>query len=42
MELCKAIPKKPFVSEDENICEEEINLIPQDISIGANVYVSDN
>ena len=26
----KAIPKKPFVSEGKNNCEEEINLTPQD------------
>ena len=25
MEPCKAIPKKHFVSEEENNCEEEIN-----------------
>ena len=25
----KAIPKKHFVSEEENNCEEESNLIPQ-------------
>ena len=26
----KAIPKKPFASEEANNCEEEINLTPQD------------
>ena len=26
----KAITKKPFASEEENNCEEEINLTPQD------------
>ena len=26
----KAISKKPFVSEEQNSCEEEINLIPQE------------
>ena len=30
MEPRKAIPKKHFVSEKENNCEEEINLTPQD------------
>ena len=30
MEPCKVIPKKPFVLEEENNCEEEINLTPQD------------
>ena len=30
MEPCKAIPKKPFVSEEENKCEEEINLTTQE------------
>ena len=45
MEPCKAIPKKPFVPEKENNCEEENNLTPQD-RIGnidcANVNVSAN
>ena len=27
MEPCKAIPKKNFVSEEENNCEKEINLM---------------
>ena len=26
----RAIPKKPFVSEEENNCEDEINLKSQD------------
>ena len=30
MEPRKAIPKKYFVSEKENTCEEEINLTRQD------------
>ena len=30
MEPCKAVPKKPFVSEEETNCEGEINLTPQD------------
>ena len=30
MELRKAIPKKLFVSEEENNCQEELNLTPQD------------
>ena len=30
METRKAIPKKHFVSEEENNCEEETNLAPQD------------
>ena len=30
MNLRKAIPKKPFVPEEGNNSEEEINLIPQD------------
>ena len=30
MEPCKAIPMKCFVSEEENTCEEEINLTPQE------------
>ena len=30
VEPCKAIPKKHFVSEEENNCEKEINLIRQD------------
>ena len=30
MEPRKAIPKKYFVSEEENACEEEINLTQQD------------
>ena len=30
MEPSKAIPKKHFVLEEENNCEEEMNLIPQD------------
>ena len=29
MEPPKAIPKKLFVSEEENNCKEEINLTPQ-------------
>ena len=29
-EPCKAIPKKNFVSEEANNCEEKINLAPQD------------
>ena len=29
MEPCKAISKKHFVPEEENKCEEEINLTPQ-------------
>ena len=28
--MSKAILKKPFVSEEENNCVEEINLTPQD------------
>ena len=45
MEPPKAIPKKLFVSEEENNCKEEINLTPQNrlvISIGTNVDVSVN
>ena len=30
MEHRKAIPRKHFVSEEENNCEEEINLTPHD------------
>ena len=30
MESHTAIPKKHFLSEEENNCEEEINLTPQD------------
>ena len=30
MEPRQAIPKKHFISEEENNCEEEINLSPQD------------
>ena len=30
MEPCNAIPKKHFVSEEENNCQREINLTPQD------------
>ena len=30
MEPHKAIPKKYFVSEEENNCEKEIKLTPQD------------
>ena len=30
MESRKDIPKKIFVSEEENNCKEEINLTPQD------------
>ena len=30
MEPHKAIPKKHFVSEEENNCEEETNLTPHD------------
>ena len=30
MEPCKSIPKKNFVSEEENNNKEEINLSPQD------------
>ena len=30
VEPCKAIPKKHFVSEEENNCEKEINLKRQD------------
>ena len=30
MEPRKAIPKKHFVSEEEDHCEEEINVTPQD------------
>ena len=31
MESRKAIPEKHFVSEEENNCEKEVNLIPQDL-----------
>ena len=27
---CKAIPKKPFVPEEENNCEKDINLLLED------------
>ena len=30
MEPCKVIPKKLFVSKEQNNCEEEISLTPQD------------
>ena len=30
MEPRQAIPMKPFVSEEENNCQQEINLTPQD------------
>ena len=30
MEPRKVIPKKHFVSKEENDCKEEINLTPQD------------
>ena len=30
MEPCKAIPKKPLVLVEENNCEGETNLMPQD------------
>ena len=33
MEPRKSMPKKPFVSEEQNNCEEEINLAPQDSNI---------
>ena len=45
MEPRKAILKKPFASEEENNCEEEINLtrkIELVISIGTSVDVSVN
>ena len=32
MEPCKAIPKKRFVSKEQNNCEEKISLTPQDRS----------
>ena len=38
MELGKAIPKEPFLSEEENNCEEEINLTPQDRIVNINWY----
>ena len=33
MEPRKCMPKKPFVSKEQNNCEEEINLTPQDSNI---------
>ena len=30
MEPRKVIPEKHFVSEEENNCEEEVNLTPED------------
>ena len=30
MEPCQAIPREHFLSEEENNCEEETNLTPQD------------
>ena len=45
MEPRKAIPKKPFVSEEENNREEEINLTRKTelvISIGTSVDASVN
>ena len=33
MEPRKSMPKKPFVSEEQNNYEEEINLTPQDSNI---------